>query len=213
MSKLNDNHLAEEVKLGYLKTGSIRATVRATGRGRNTVRRLLKESGIYKDSLQVKNPTRSSLEHTMRSQLSRYSSLTELLGKTATEDALSEEFKKYLCELESNLHSYFGIDSEIDKMRLEIAILQFITYRRFYMRSIEASQKYPIGRFVKKDQKHIREIKEWTDVADKALHRFNQLMRELEVRYGKRSPELPRTGLFVQNQLVNLGIADPSIKK
>jgi hypothetical protein len=72
------------------------------------------------------------------------------------------------------------------------------------MRSLEASQKYPVGRFVKSDQKHIREIRDWVDVADKSLDRFNQLMRELEVRYGKRSPETQRANVFVQNQQVNL---------
>ncbi len=204
MAKQDKKHLAaEDIKLHYLTTGSIRATVKATGKGRNTVRKLLKESGLHKQSFSKRErfTEPAALPAAGSRNLSSYSSLAELLNKTTTEDAISSDFKKYLFELEANLLSYFGIDSEIDKMRLEMAILQFTIYRRFFMRSLEASQKYPIGRFVKSDQKHIREIRDWVDVADKSLDRFNQLMRELEVRYGKRSPETQRANVFVQNQL------------
>lgn len=201
MPKKDNKQASEEVKLHYLSEGSIRATVKATGKGRNTVRRILKESGLYKTSPLALSTLKPEQLPSTTKNLSNYSSLAEILNKTKTEDALSEEFKKYLFELEAKLLNYFGIDTEIDKMRLEMAILQFNIYRRFYLRSLEASQKYPVGRFIKSDQKHIREIRDWVDVADKSLDRFNQIMRELEVRYGKRSPDIQRSSVFVQNQL------------
>lgn len=195
----------EEVRINYMKTGSIRATVKATGVSRNKIRRVVKECGLYKETSNSKKDcviaAATKPDERKTSHLSSYSSVTELFGKTGTEDALSEQFKKYILELEKNLTSYFEINSEIDKLRLEMAILQYTAYRRFLMRSLEASQKYPVGRFVKKDQKYIREIRDWTDAADKALDRFNQLMRELEVRYGKRSPDSSRNTMFIQNQL------------
>jgi hypothetical protein len=91
----------------------------------------------------------------------------------------------------------------IDRVRVETAVFQYIVFRRFYFRSLEASDKSYIGPFSKHHEKLARAVQSWVETSNKALDQFSRLIRELEVKYGKRSPEVTRHNV-VWNQQVNV---------
>jgi hypothetical protein len=99
------------------------------------------------------------------------------------------------------------VRGRLDISRLEMAICEYVQYRRFLFRSLDASDKDYCGPLAKSQDKLAKTALKWVEASGRAFDNFNRVCRELEVKYGKRGPDLPgrQTSVFVQqNQQINL---------
>jgi hypothetical protein len=197
-----------EIKTLFLSSGSIKAVTRSTKVSRNAVRRLLRSEGICGHTVMTtSNPTlppvKSSPEK--RLEIIRFSQLEKLfeLGKHPGENL---EFKKHIMATVEMMAKEFGIeDNTVDVMKLEFAIFQWISFRRFYLMSIEASDKNYCGPFSKAHEKLAKATLRWVDCYQRSSDSFLKIVRDLELKYGRRADcQYGSNNIFVRGDAVKI---------
>lgn len=193
----------DQIREIYQLTGSLKAAARASQCGRNTVRRYLKAEGLYlagEPNMQLKRE--SSLTPQMEAlDFSFLEKMVESSRRPGDPITYESHIKKMVAAFSKEL----GITGAIDQVRLENAIFQYIVFRRFYVRSLEASDKQYCGPLAKVHEKLVRSISTWVNLSNQALDQFNRLLRELEIKYHKRGPDLGKGNVFIQNMQTNVG--------
>lgn len=190
----------EQIRSLYLAQGSIKAVAKALGCSRNTIRKLIRAEGLMPACLETK-PT--SVEAHLSVDL--HPMAFEVLGKLfelGREVGENLNFEKHIKGLAVSIAKEIGINQTVDKVRPENAMLQYITFRRFYVKSLHCSDKAYSGPHSKSHEKLAKTVGKWVETSNRALDSFNRLIRELEVKYGKRSPDFGRGNIYLtQNQL------------
>lgn len=202
----------DKIREAYSVTGSLKAAARASECSRNTVRRYLKSEGLYKPMLDTAIPR---LIDKIEPKLQPLDfSFLEKMVEASRQPGDPITYKNHIQKMTKAFIEEIGVSGAVDTIRLENAIFQYIVFRRFYICSLEASDKQYLGPFTKAHDKLVKAVATWTQLSNQALDQFNRLIRELEIKYGKRSPEIHRSSVFVQNQQVNVGVqekVDPSL--
>lgn len=189
-----------EIKSLYMTCRNIRLVARSLSVSRNTVRRLLRDDGltlIAPTKREVPIST-SKLAEIDFSFLKRIFDLSEGSPDSAAFEAL-------VTRLSSQLKSEIGIETTADQLRLELAMSQFILFRRYFMRSLQCSDKSYSGTFTRSHDKLALAIDRWTMASHRALEVCVRLIRELEVRYGKAIPEMKSGNIHVTQNNLTVG--------
>jgi hypothetical protein len=114
------------------------------------------------------------------------------------------KFKDQILALTKNIADELGVRGAADQARLQCCIEQMILYRRFYMMSLKASDQNYAGPLLKAHEKLARAVDQWTLASHRALESFLRLLRELEIRYGKRLPDFGRNNVFVNQSQIQV---------
>ena len=191
----------------FTQTGSIRAVAKASGLSRNTVRKTLRREGLSTSmpprlhSAPVANLSVSGASAQIESlDLMLLDKLFALVG----EPEGAKDFTKQIRSLALEIGEQFGVRGRADTLRLEGAVVNYITWRRFLFRSLEASDKQYCGPLMKQHEKLAMAVDRWTSASNKAFDQMNRILREFEIKSGQRAPDLGRNNVFVANQQVNL---------
>jgi hypothetical protein len=112
------------------------------------------------------------------------------------------------CKFETNIMSMaeaianeLGINNTADMVRIECAVFEFINYRRFYLRSATAGDQTFPGSVSRNYSAQMKTANEWAKLSNMSLNNWNNLIRELEIKYNKRFHN--KVGVFVQNNIQN----------
>lgn len=201
----------DKIREAYSNTGSLKAASRASDCSRNTVRRYLKAEGLYSAAVTSELVNMAAKVEPKLESLDF--SFLEKMVEASRQPGDPITFKDHISQMAKVFGKEIGVKGAVDTIRLENAIFQYIVFRRFYICSLEASDKQYIGPFTKAHDKLAKAVATWVQLSNQALEQFNRLIRELEVKYGKRLPEVHRPNVFVQHQQVNVGVQDPFTKK
>ena len=160
----------DQIREVYQATGSLKAAARATQCGRNTVRRHLKAEGIYRyGQPQTQLKCESELTPQMESlDFSFLEKMVEASRRPGDPITYDSHIKKMVAAFSKEL----GITGAIDQVRLENAIFQYIVFRRFYVRSLEASDKQYCGPLTKVHRKLVKSIGTLVNLSNPALDQF-----------------------------------------
>jgi transposase-like protein len=189
----------DQVRSLYLAHGSIKAVCRQLGVGRNTVRRLIRGEGLIKSNAEPQVQSRDQLSSLSATNICLIRALFE--ASKDTNERL--DFEKDIRPLIESLAKDICIRTATDQFRLSLAMEQLLIYRRFYLKSVKVSDVSYDGPFKRCYEKEAKAINSWVEVANKALEQCMRLLRELEYKNGKRSPQINQ-GVFVQNNSINL---------
>lgn len=114
---------------------------------------------------------------------------------------------KHLGLLEMALEhvKYLGISSVTDMLRLEVAFENYIQYRVFTKRVTEMNGQMFEVDWMKRTEKMVKLVSKYAEAAQKHLKMFQDLIRELEIKYNKRSPDFGRIqNLNIQRNEINV---------
>ena len=130
--------------------------------------------------------------------------LLEKLFKETGEPGAERDFGRHIKGMAYDIAQELGIRGRLDTVRLEVAISPYIVWRRFYLKSLDASDANYCGPFMKHHEKLARITESWVASSNKAFDQMNKLLRELEIKYNKRLPNFGSNNVFVQNQQLNV---------
>lgn len=196
----------DNIREAYSITGSLKATAKASECSRNSVRRYLKSEGLYSSTAVAVTP---SLADKIEPKLQPLDfSFLEKMVEASRQPGDPITYNNHIQKMTKAFAEEIGVSGAVDTIRLENAIFQYVVFRRFYICSLEASDKQYIGPFTKAHDKLVKAVATWTQLSNQALDQFNRLIRELEIKNGKRSPEVHRSNVFVQNQQVNVAVKE-----
>lgn len=192
----------DKIRNLFLTGSSIKAVSRALGFSKNTIKKLIRAEGLATRMSPIA-PALAPVATAPEFNPIDFS-LLEKLFEMGREPGENLDFQKHVKAIAVSMSAELGVKGTIDKIRLETAIFQYIAYRRFYFKSLTCSDKSYLGPLSKAHEKLAKAVHGWVDASNKALDQFSRLTRELEVKYGKRVPDLGRGNVFVQNQQVNV---------
>lgn len=100
---------------------------------------------------------------------------------------------------------YLGLSSATDMLRLELAFENYIQYRVFTKRVTEMNGQMFEVDWMKRTEKMVKLVSKYAEAAQKHLKMFQDLIRELEIKYNKRSPDFGRIqNLNIQRNEINV---------
>lgn len=201
MARTLPTHQKDQVRLAFTELGSIREVAKRCGCSRNTVRRLLRSEGLLPLHTQPEQPS-LTIDPTLEAV---DFILLEKLFELGRGNGENLSFEKHIKSITQGIAREIGISGVTDQLRLESAMLQYICHRRFYLKSLTASEAAYTGPFQKSHEKHARAVREWVDASHKALDQWSKLIRELEIKYGKRAPNYGKGNVFVQANIQTNG--------
>ncbi|MBX3040933.1 MAG: hypothetical protein KF789_09535 [Bdellovibrionaceae bacterium] len=208
MSKGLDQSLRATIRQIFIEVGSIKAVVRETGCSRNTVRKLLRAEGLTA----ISAPSHAMAEKAKDRAVSEldFKFLERLfeLGKGSGENA---DFEQHIKTLVLELAGELEVKAKTDILRLESAIFQFIIYRRFYFLSLQVGDKRYDGPFSRSHERQANAVMRWVEASNKAFDQFNKLIRELEVKSGKRLPYWGGQSLVLAQTSVQIKNGDRAV--
>ena len=194
------NHLSKEtvekIKEVFLSGVGVRMTAVTCAVSRNSVRKILRAEGLCcpKAGEQIASsvePKMSELDFKMLERLFE-------LGRERPENL---DFKEDIVGLAKSITTELGITGTIDKINLQGALFHYIIYRRFYFRSLHVSEMRYDEPFERRHEKCARAALDWVKASHEAHREFRSIVRELEVKYGKRLPHFGGRSVFIQNQI------------
>jgi hypothetical protein len=195
----------DDIQSLFASCRSIKAVARQLGFSRNTVRSVLRVAGItVPEPLKIDPGEKKDAEHGFALDALDFSLLERMFEAGRSPGGEPLEFEKHIKKLAIGIAKEMGIRGTLDQVRLETALAQYIVYRRFYFRSLEASDKSYIGPFSKSYEKTAKAVNHWVQNSRLALEQCWDLFRELEVKYGKRFPESRGTNIFVTQQQLHV---------
>lgn len=98
-----------------------------------------------------------------------------------------------------------GITSPIDLHNIEIAFENYIQYRSFSRRVTFLNGHSLDANWLKSSEKMVKIVSKYADTAQKHLKMYQDMIKELEIKYKKRSPDFGRfKNLNIQNNEFNL---------
>lgn len=188
----------DEIRLAFLEIGSIREVAKRCACSRNTVRRLLRSEGLAIATMEKEE------EPNVAPSLDAVDFIVlDKLFEAGRGNGENLSFEQHIKRITQSIAAEIGISGVTDQLRLESAMLQYICHRRFYFKSLTASDSSYSGPFQKAHEKHARAVRDWVEISQKALDHWNKLIRELEIKYGKRVPNYGRGNVFVQANIQN----------
>lgn len=111
-------------------------------------------------------------------------------------------------KLASSIVDELGITSELDKIRLEVALESFISYRINKRREHFFNGTLFDKDVLKNGEKMAVMAYKYAEASIKHLHIFNSILKELEIKYKKRVPDFGRIqNLNIQKNEFNLSHA------
>ena len=135
----------DEIRNLYLKTGNIRGVATALGISRNTVRKLLREDGLSSRKvkfdlgrLQVDEPSIPPTNEVASTALQGldFVMLEKMFSRTHEPNS-ANDFKRHIMSMALDIGKEIGVTGRLDTVRLETAICSYISFRRFYFRSLK----------------------------------------------------------------------------
>jgi hypothetical protein len=131
-------------------------------------------------------------------------SLIEQIFDLSKDLGESLEFKKHIRKLVQSIADELRMVGAIDQIKLETAILEYISYRKFYFKSLNATEERYVGPYTKLHDKQVKAALGWKEMSLKALNIYLKNMRELEIKYGLLRPNYGQGNTFINQQEVNL---------
>lgn len=193
MANTVSNEVRDQIREAFLMAKGIKAISRDFGVGRNTVRRHIRSEGLVPPQPQPHLEESRSLRDlsletaTTGDYRALDFSFLEKLFKMAGPGTENLEFQAHIKKLVTEIADEIGVQaSPLDQVRIELAMAEFINYRRFYLRSLAASDARYEGPFSKSHDKLARTTLNWAKAAQIALDNFFAIIRDLEIKYRKR---------------------------
>jgi hypothetical protein len=180
----------EEILTLFKSSGNIKQVAAQLKRSKNTVKKVVKNDFQY---------PQSSQEH--RTDRIGFVFLEKLFDR-ASHSAEQLKFKEDILELTLTIAKEIGVISTADQLRLEMAMAEFIHYRRYFFLALSATQQSYVGHYSKAYDKQTKVTISWIEQYQRAMDRWSNLIRELEIKYGKRFAS-KGTNIFVQNNIQN----------
>ena len=115
----------------------------------------------------------------------------------------------HLCQIEvvkmaEDQAKYLGIKSPIDHLKIQVAFETYLQYRIFSRRVTALNGQSLDAHWLKSSEKMVKIVSKYTDAAQKHLRNFQDLIKELEIKYNKRSPDISGVrNLNIQNHEYN----------
>ena len=191
----------------YSSSGSILQTARQAGVCRNTVRRILRVSGLThhpKADMSVQVPFSANPTAVPPSAPAMDFQFIERLFDLGKDHAENVDFKRQIIVMANAMAAELGINGNaVDLLRLETAVLEYLTYRRFYLKSLTATQASYQGPYAKVHDKLARAVDRWTSASQKSLQNFTAIIKDIEIKHRIRIPQSGNSVFFTQNA-VNL---------
>lgn len=100
---------------------------------------------------------------------------------------------------------YLGITSPTDLLRVEIAFENYIQYRVLSQKVTFLNGHTLDTNWLRSSEKMVKVSSKYADVSQRHLKIFQDLIKELEIKYNKRSPDFGRIqNLNIQRNEINL---------
>jgi hypothetical protein len=137
------NHLSasnkEDIASLFLTCRSIKAVTRKLGFSRNTVRSVVRSlsSALTTTPIPPSELAKEPEEGISLDALD-FSLLERMFEAGRGSGSEPLEFEKHIKKIAVSIAKEMGIRGTLDQVRLETALAQYIVYRRFYFRSLEA---------------------------------------------------------------------------
>ena len=197
MNRLSETK-AEEIKKNFQDGFSISESARKLGISRNTVRRHLREAGMaYNNAPEVLAVNSKEMITDFKFPLlERMFEAGKVVGENLA-------FKEEVIEIAKIHARELAITSYVDLIELEHAMMEWITYRRYYFKTIKASDDAYDGPYHKAYDKVVKASRGWRAMADKSLSNYERIIRQLEVKCGRVRADLGRGNIFINHQEVN----------
>jgi len=208
MPRTRQETIKDQVRSAFLETGSIKRAAKLAGASRNAAKRFLREEGL---TAARTTTTPVPCEHAVAPNSASVKlwavdfSLLEKLFETGRERLENLSFTDHIRRIAEAMARELNVSNTVDQIRLETAVAEYLIYRRFYMKSLDATDANYEGPFVKRHDKLARAVVSWVGVSSQALGNFLRLIRELELRNQKAALNLGRGNTFVGQQQINVG--------
>lgn len=129
----------------------------------------------------------------------------QLSLKVAIEAGDLNLYQVEVLEMANDQIKYLGITSPIDLLKIEIAFENYLQYRMFSRRVIDLNSQIYDASWLKSSEKMVKIVSRYSDAAQKHLRNFQDLIKELEIKYNKRSPDFGRIqNLNIQRNEISL---------
>ena len=200
----------EKIREVYLSTPSIRTAAKTVGVSRQTVRRYIVEQEGWNRAIERRYEQAGALKlcpvPTMAVSYKNmdWSFLDRLFEKMRLPGE-NLDFEKHIRTMTDEISVELGASgSASDLLRLETAVMEFLSYRRFMIKAVQAEE------CDFKSMDHCaRTVERWRNIADRALTQVRQIFRELEIKNRKVLPSIGAKGnLFVGPTQINLNQSD-----
>lgn len=198
MANLLNAALKEEIRLAYLAGVGIRKLTRDFRVSRTTIRKMIRADGLVPTlKLTASPPTVQQGPLLGKCDFK----LLEKLFRGSREPGPASDFADHIQSMAVEIANDLGVQGAADTLRLEIAMTQYLAFRRFYNASLETSEQSYAGPYAKSHDKQAKAVASFVTASNQAFTHFNSLIRELEVKYGKRGPDVRSGGVVVQQQV------------
>jgi hypothetical protein len=198
MSNTLKQDLKENLRQRLMAGCGIREIAKVTGVSRNAIRRLARTEGLVQSNLKKVDSAPDGAIPTIKSLDLR---LLEKMYGGIREPGPAKDFELQIKSLAQELANELGVRSRIDATRLELAVSQYILYRRFFFASMDVSDKLYCGPYAKFHDKQAKAAVAWIEASNHALEAFSRLIRELEIKAGLRGPSAKQSGITLQQQV------------
>jgi hypothetical protein len=194
----------QAVREAYLATTCIRASAKATGVSRRTVRRYLALED-WNAQIEARYERAGMLRHspvpvTPASYAQMDWSFIEKLFERMAATGENLHFKKHIRTLIEEAAREIGTEqSAVDTLRLETAFLEYLNYRKFSMQAITGNE----GQY-RSMAEYARTVERWRNMADRALTQVRHIIRELEIKHRKTVSVTRAGSIFVGPTQINL---------
>lgn len=192
-----------QVRSVYLATRSLKATARATGFSRNTIRKLVKPE------LRLAQPPSKEVEATSTKPLN-----LPFLEKLIEGGRRQPESRVYIDAIEASgrqLATELGANTSVrDQIDLQLALVELMNYWRYTMRSFMAADQSYCGPFAKTHDKVARAARSWSEAAQTSLNNYLRLVREIDLRQTHGNGTLGRAATNVLVNQIHIGSARAS---
>jgi hypothetical protein len=191
----------------FLSTQSVKATARATGVSRNTIRKLLRTQGLGPGE-----PTQAEMLQPPPVQAQSLKSLDwqhlRRLANLFFNDADRNGFNAQIEQIGTELAGEFGVaGSPSDQLLLQLALSEYINHQRFLLRSFSAAGAHYEGPWAKHHDRVAKAARQWNDAAQASLRNFREIIAELRAKNARSRPVRERTNIMVNQIQVQTGIA------
>jgi hypothetical protein len=204
MAKPLSDKQQEQIKSLFIAFGSIRDVSKKLNLSRNTVRKVVRQLNVSENNSPPPKvapvPCEPNLCHIDFVML-------EKLFELGRSNAENMSFENDLKKITNAIAKELGVNSTTDQLKLEGAMFSLIVYRRFYFNSLSASDKRYNGPLSKAHDKQVRAVRDWVELSQRALDQWLRLIKELEIKYGKRPSYYGRGNVFVQANIQNNSVA------
>ena len=177
--------IKEEIRVLLSSRQSIRQITKTLGLSRNTVRKIIRSEGL------ASLPVPSSLKENLNPRDAKFSAnlqpldfmMLEKMFAGSCEPGGAKDFEKHIKGLAVEIGQDLSVQGRIDILRIEVAVAHYVTWRRFYFRSLDAGDKDYCGSLAKRHDKVAKAANSWIAASNKAFDQMNRLLTSREFCY------------------------------